>query len=317
MKNFFLNLYFGIKYKFKSYKPFLISTMGRSGTWYNREFFYFYNKLLDGENPTQIKKNMIDNKIKIKYLINLNYKMFSYNSVFIQHFLCPGFEKNYDGFYRKEWDKLVFYSDHIPAKFTKIMIDNKIEDKVSPYLNTNTRIIYYLRNPLDQLVAYFKAIQNHLDENLKYYYDVKTNRKKKFHDIHEFLREAGIDMYIKHYLSFKLIKEKFPNNILILYYENMVKKPEENFSKVLDFIGHKKKKNAFDEAIKLSSKESIIQLENAYGESISKAYKNKSDRQLKDAKIGKWQNQINNEDIDYIKKRFSEFNIDFNNFIYN
>ena len=72
----------------------------------------------------------------------------------------------------------------------------------------------------------------------------------------------------------------------------------------------------FNEAIKLSSKESIISLENAYGESISRAFKNKSDRQLKDAMIGKWKNRLKDEDIEYIKNRFKEFNVDFETFTY-
>ena len=316
MKRIISNFYHSIKYKMKTFKTFMISTMGRSGTWYNREFFYFYNKLLNGEKSNDIIKEMIKNKTKIKYLINLNQKNFNFNSVFIQHFLCPGFEKNYQGDFRKKWDNLTFYSRHIPAKYTKIMKDKKIGQKLSPYLNSKTKIIYYLRNPFDQHVAYFNTIQNHLDEDLMYYYDINLREKKKFKDIHDFLRKAGVDMYLKHYLSFKLLEKIFPNNILILYYENMVNKPEENFSRVLDFIGHKIQTNEFNEAIKLSSKESIVNLENAYGESISKAYKNKSDRQLKDAKIGKWKNQITNDDIDYMQTRFKEFDIDLKSFIY-
>ena len=314
--NKFLNIFYSLKYKLKQYKPFLISTMGRSGTWYNREFFYFYNKLINGERPKHIIENMVKNKTKINYIINLNIEKFNFNSVFIQHFLCPGFEKNYNGDLRYKWNSLVFYSKYIPGKVTKVMKEKKIIEKLDPYFNTNTKIVYYLRNPLDQPVAYYNAIQNHMDQDLKYYYDVQSKKKKSFLNIHDFLRKAGIDMYIKHYLSFKLLKEIYPNNILILHYENMVKKPKENFSKILDFIGHKIHLKEFEQAIKLSSKESIINLENAYGESISKTYNNKSERQLKDAKIGKWKNKITEDDIEYIKSRFNEFEIDFNSFIY-
>ncbi len=315
MNNLISKIFYSLKYKFKHYNPFLISTMGRSGTWYNREFFYFYSRLLNGENSKDIIENMIKNKIKIKYLIDLK-KNFSFNCVFIQHFLCPGFELNYDGKYREKWNNLYFYSKHIPGQYTKIMKDKGVLNKLNPYLNKNAKIIYYLRNPFDQNVAYFSAIQNHLDQELMYYYEASLEKKIKFLDIHDFLRKAGIDMYLKHYLSFKLMQNIFPENILILYYENMVKKPEENFLKVLDFIGHKVQENEFNEAIRLSSKESIVSLENAYGESISKAYQNKTDRQLKDAKIGKWKDKLSEEDIAYIKMRFEEFDIDLKSLIY-
>ena len=315
MKNFFSKIYYSFRYKLRSFNPFLIATMGRSGTWYNREFFFFYNKILSGEDPQKIIENMIKDKKKIKYLINLNEKKLGYNSVFIQHFLCPGFIDFFKGPSKKNWDELIFYSKHIPAKFTKVMLDNNVDKKVNPYKNPNSKVIYYYRNPLDQAVAYFKTIQTHIDEELKYYYNSKTKKKELLTDVHDFIRKVGMDMYIKHYLSFKLTQQIYPKNVLMLTYENMVKNPENNFSEVLDFIGHKINKDAFNEAIKLSSKESIIKLENAYGESISQAYKYKSDRQLRDAKIGKWKNQLNEEDIKYIKQRFNEYEIDFNSFI--
>ena len=315
MKKFFSNIYYSFRYKLKSFNPFLIGTMGRSGTWYNREFFFFYNKILSGEEPAKILDNMIKKKIKIKYLVNLNEKKLGYNSVFIQHFLCPGFIDFYNKPLKKKWDELIFYSKQIPAKFTKVMLDNNVDKKVNPYLNPNSKVIYYYRNPLDQAVAYFKTIQTHLSEELKYYYNSETKKKELLIDVHDFIRKVGMDMYIKHYLSYKLTQKIYPKNVLILTYENMVKDPENNFSEVLDFIGHKKDEDAFKEAIKMSSKESIIKLENAYGEAISQTYKYKSDRQLRDAKIGKWKNQLNEEDIEYIKQRFNDFEIDFNSFI--
>ncbi len=311
---FISKLFYSLKYKFKTFDPFMISTMGRSGTWYNREFFYFYNKLLDGQSPEKIRENMIKNKIKIKYLINLNSQKFNFDTVFIQHYLCPGFDENYNGSLKNKWNKLVFYSKHIPAKFTKIMLQKRVKEKVNPYINSKAKVIYYYRNPLDQAVAYFKTIQTHLDEDLKYYYDFQLKKKKIFTDVHDFLRKAGIDMYIKHYLSFELTQKIYPNNVLMLSYENMVNNPEENFLKVLDFIGHKVDKDSFKQAIKLSSKESIIELENAYGGAISQAYKNKNDRQLRDAKIGKWKNELNNDDFEYIEKRFREFQMNINSF---
>ena len=155
---------------------------------------------------------MIKNKIKIKYLINLNSQKFNFDTVFIQHYLCPGFDENYNGSLKNKWNKLVFYSKHIPAKFTKIMLQKRVKEKVNPYINSKAKVIYYYRNPLDQAVAYFKTIQTHLDEDLKYYYDFQLKKKKIFTDVHDFLRKAGIDMYIKHYLSFELTQKIYPNN---------------------------------------------------------------------------------------------------------
>jgi hypothetical protein len=94
----------------------------------------------------------------------------------------------------------------------------------------------------------------------------------------------------------------------------MVRNPQDNFTKVLNFIDHNINKKAFSEALKMSSKDSIIKLENAYDGPISKAYKYNTDRQLRDAKIGKWQNELNSFDLEYIKERFTEFKIDLDTF---
>ena len=46
----------------RALKPAFISTMTRSGTWYNREFFYFYNQLLEGKKRSEIIDYMLKKK---------------------------------------------------------------------------------------------------------------------------------------------------------------------------------------------------------------------------------------------------------------
>ena len=43
-----------------------ISTMSRSGTWYNREFFFFFNELLSNKSKDQIIDEFVLEKKKIK-----------------------------------------------------------------------------------------------------------------------------------------------------------------------------------------------------------------------------------------------------------
>ena len=44
--------------------------MSRSGTWYNREFFFFFNELLSNKSKDQIIDEFVLEK-KIKYLIKV------------------------------------------------------------------------------------------------------------------------------------------------------------------------------------------------------------------------------------------------------
>ena len=47
------------------------------------------------------------------------------------------------------------------------------------------------------------------------------NQKKKFQNLEEFIEIAGIDMYLKHFLSFKLTSDLYTKNLLLLTYEDL------------------------------------------------------------------------------------------------
>ena len=300
--------------------PFIICTMARSGTWYNRQFFYFYNQLLLGKSKEEIISQIIQTDKKLKYFQKLDKKNFNFDSAFIQHWLCPGFVESYNGKYRKQWDKLEFYSDHLPEKFNELMNYYNVYDKINPIKNINAKIIYYYRNPLDQNISHFNAIQTNVVQKLNYYFDKSLQKNQRFKDIHQYLRVAGMDMYIKHYLSFKLMKEKFSDNILILEYENLTRNPEENFRKVLNFINfdiRDKHESYFKDALFLSSKENIVKLENKLGHAFSKSFKDKNKRQLSDGRTGRWKEILNDEDIKFVESRLDEFDLKLSDFTIN
>ncbi len=300
--------------------PFIICTMARSGTWYNREFFYFYNKLLEGRSKDEIISEIINKNKKLKYFQKLDKKKFHFDSVFIQHWLCPGFKENYDGKYRKKWDMLDFYTDHLPEKFSDYMEYYDVYNKTNPSVNKEAKIIYYYRNPLDQNISHFNAIQTSVVQKLNYYFDKKLKKNIRFKDIHQFIKVAGVDMYIKHYLSFKLMKEKYPKNVLILEYENLVRNPEENFRKVLNFINFKSiesQEKEFKDALFLSSKENIVKLENRLGHAFSQSFTDKNKRQLSDGRTGRWKEILKDEDLKFIEFRLNEFDLKLDNFILN
>ena len=78
-----------------------------------------------------------------------------------------------------------------------------------------------------------------------------------------------------------------------------------------------KKKRCFSEALRLSNKENIIQLENAYGRSIGGQFMDEfvDERQLRNGKVGKWKNYLNNDDLSFIDKKLNIFELSLNHFI--
>ena len=312
----------------RALKPAFISTMSRSGTWYNREFYYFYNELLKGGTSSEILQSMIFSKLKISSLMKTDYNKIGYDPFFISHWLCPGFS-DYNGKFRNDWDNLNFYSDYtypsnfdqIPGYFNseQIKVRYDISNNWVPVNNADSKLVYFYRNPLDQSVAYFSAIQNMKLQKLRYRKDSQGNLVL-IKDIHEFLRTVGMDMYIKHFLTFQLMKKKYPNNLLLITYENLVRDPKIIFRKVLNFLGHDVTLSGnyekFEKALNMSSKENIIKLENAYGRSIPGHYKDEfnDERQLRDGRIGKWKKYLDKNDLNYIAQRLQEYDISIDDF---
>mgnify|MGYP001224812314 CR=1 FL=1 len=291
-----------------------ISTMSRSGTWYNREFFFFFNELLSNKSKDQIIDEFVLEKKKIKYLIKVKKEYFNFDSFIISHWQCPGFESNYRGFMKKKWENLKFYNENIPSKLrprTKVF---NVNSQCNPYKNKNAKVIFYYRNPLDQCVALYNAIQKTTND-MNFYFE--GSKKKKFQSIEEFITIAGIDMYLKHFLGFKLMNDLFPENILLLKYEDMIQDPEKNFVTVLNFFNldnlitdHNKK---FYQALEMSSPDQIKKIEKLSGISISHGFINKSESQIQSGKINNWKNFLTKDIIKLFEKRFSDFNLDLKN----
>ena len=60
---------------------------------------------------------------------------------------------------KKKWENLKFYNENIPSKLrprTKVF---NVNSQCNPYKNKNAKVIFYYRNPLDQCVALYNAIQ--------------------------------------------------------------------------------------------------------------------------------------------------------------
>lgn len=134
----------------------------------------------------------------------------------------------------------------------------------------------------------------------------------------EFIKIAGLNMYLKHYLSFKLTHDLYPKNVLMLTYEDMISNPEKNFSRVLKFldIDHLRKnyQSKFYQALEMSSPDHIRKIEKLYGRSISNGYIDDSESQIKNGLTGNWRKFLDNDCVNFFEKKFSEFEIDLKKF---
>ena len=115
------------------------------------------------------------------------------------------------------------------------------------------------------------------------------------------------------------MNDLFPENILLLKYEDLVQDPEKNFVTVLNFFKLDNlianNKFFFYQALEMSSPDQIKKIERLSGQSMSDGFLNKSESQIQSGKINNWKNYLTEDIVKLFEKRFSDFNLDLKNFL--
>lgn len=282
----------------------LVATQSRSGTWYNRYFFFGLDRLLRGENldTSQLVSEFEKQKERffVKDTLGVDYLL-------IGHATCPGFKEHYRGNFIEKWNELKFFGDG----FAHNHLDNVLwqhKKLFDPYYNKNAKIVYFYRNPFDQAVSSFPRLQQHKFIQINY-----ANER-------EFLHGASIDAFIKQFFTFFEMKKIFPDNILTITYEDLVKNPKDIFSRVLSHFGCKiendEQKSNIKRAIELASIDNLKSVEQKMGRALGNDQIGLGESHFKGGgTIGKWKNYFSKEDIDKVQKRMTEFNLSLNELI--
>ena len=292
--------------KFKKPKICLIATQSRSGTWYSRYFFFGLDKLLRGENPDTLQLANAFEKQKERFFVK---ETLNIDRLLVGHATCPGFKERYRGNLREAWDKLQFFGggaahDHLDS----VLNLPSYKSLFDPYYNKNARIVYFHRNPLDQAVSSFPRL---LHNNL-----IKISYKNE----REFLHDASIEAFIKQFITFSEMKKIFPEHILMISYEDLVRSPQTSFDKVLDHFGYSVKNNKSEKiverAIQLASIENLRGVEQKMGRALGNDQVGRWESHFRGGgTIGKWKNYFNEEDKKMVETRLAAFNLSLKNLI--
>ena len=90
--------------------------------------------------------------------------------------------------------------------------------------------------------------------------------------VRDYIFGVRLDAYIKQYLTFKIMEELYPQNILLIKYEELVRSPRATFINVLSHFGHDVNNSEhlekIEQALALSSKDSMQKIENLIGHSL-------------------------------------------------
>jgi len=284
----------------------MISTMPKSGTWYCHYFFRFYSMLLGGRD--------IPDASGIGIIAGPHYRPeIGLDLLHICHALCPGFN-HYQGAQLQDWNRLMFRTrgyNHAGARISRLPV------LYDPRSNSAVRIAYIYRNPLDQAVSFFHHILNHKDAGMRQWTD-EHGGLREFADVWEFIDHSGLEAYIKHYLSFRYMQERYPKNILMLTYEQLSRDPGAAFTRILGHFGHDlsspARVAAFTRALQLSSMDSMKRIENGLGRSLGNDQANPDSRHVRDGAIGKWKTYLTDNQLGEIESRLHSFGLSLRDF---
>ncbi len=284
----------------------LILTMPRSGTWYTNMFFWFYVQLLQGKTDLELSPRGLAH---IKHIEEEQRIDLGVNELVICHAACPGFG-HYRGEYRQAWDELNYYVQGFNVGDGLLRISERAD--LDPVLNEDVRIVYCYRNPLDQAVSFFGHIQNHSDPKHRSYVD-SDGKQCSIENVRQYILNVGLESYIKQFLTFKVMKQMCPDNILLIKYETLATEPARAFAGILNHFGHDihnpSNQQKIVQAMALSSKDSIKKIERTIGHSIGGDQVDPSESHIRGGEIGKWKKHLNNDDLERIQERLVCFGL--------
>ena len=311
MKNYrnkILSLYLKVKIKdvdycYKKKIPLsIISTMPRSGTWMLSMFFQAFNELLYSRELEN------DHIREFNYYKKLNIAKYHAHTIF------PGFLDIYNGKFRKNWDKLDFFV--IGYNYGYEYLKEKEKD-FFPNLNENLKIVYVYRNPLDQAVSYHRHSQKHKDD--RHNYVVINNKKRYFTDVNDFVELVGIESYIKQYLSYHLVKEKFKSQLIMIPYERLVLDRTAYLMKISSFIGidmsKRYMKENLERAVLLTESDNLKKIEKKVGRALGGDLTDSNESHIRGGEVGKWEKHLSAKTVSLVEKRLKEFDLSLNDFI--
>lgn len=286
----------------EGYRIALIATMPRSGTWFSFYFIEFLDLFLAG-------REKINTRLDLHVYHGLRLGKLH------THCICPGFLEACDGEQRANWDALEFYTPGFDYGYAQFVKGN--EDVFSPLINPAIRIVYLYRNPLDQIVSFYRHIQKHRQVTTRSRL-TESGDEVAFDDVKDFLRSGGLESYIKQYWTYQFMGQRAPEQLLMLPYEDLVLDPQTGFRRLVAFLdlppSEGDLKEAFRKSLNATKPESLRNLERAMGTSLGRDQTDDRESHIRGGQIGKWTDQLDENDLDYVRHRMTEFGLDIGDF---
>jgi hypothetical protein len=271
---------------FGTYSLPVLSTVPRSGTWFLRYLFSFVCHLEQG--------GRLDDLLTGEVIGNPQGAVFDFNRfkggplfrvagtlptehMFIGHTVCPGFS---DMVPAHHWWKQTSF--HVPGydcfHEEKSYRHTPVDLASYDYAPVNVRameraahkgrgapIALVYRNPVDQAFSYFRYCQAHVNPA----YNLYRGRPVAEMSFREYLFDAALISYARQFISYQLQAARFPDLVKLVPYENLVDRPVETVTHLLDhFSGNRRDWPMLPAAVRLVRKDHMRAIENKIGSSL-------------------------------------------------
>ena len=272
----------------------LICTIPRSGT---NLLSYFFKYLALFLTKNDLIANEPEQEVFSQLISGFSHKL-GRQPPMIGHGYCPGFETYNSNPWHKQWSSIPSTNDWFNVVSQYGVASNTSYD---PNLNTKVRLAFTYRNPLDCMLSLYDHLQEHreFDQSLLSL---------------EFLTASILPQYIKSYVSFREMKQIFPENIFFLSYELLMSDRKKYLLQVASFFSFNEEPNfqaAFLKAFEFTEVAKMKMLEQFMNKTLaddqksydtSKSHIRAIDRSLE-------RGNIPSEILDQIKLMLQEYNI--------
>lgn len=202
----------------------------------------------------------------------------------VGHFQCPEFTAEATEQELASWYALA-YPRTLPWNMQK---GSSEYDEYSEY----SRLVFIYRNPLDQLISHYKYFKKRERDDQAGPIDLGELENFIF-------KQNALSAYIKMFYSFHIMRQKHPEHILFVPYEELLKNRVESMLRIFRHLDLPYNQSAFNRALQLTSLANL----KAEQQQTSKF------KHIRNGGIGVWQAHLTPQIVQKIEQEMQKFGL--------
>lgn len=189
---------------------------------------------------------------------------------------------------------------------------------LAPAENSAARVVYSFRNPLDHAVSMYHHTRGNEDWQRE---EAAAGLLPDCEsDLDGFVTRLALPKFARHFLGYELLRRAHPEAVLMVAYEDLMRRPAETFRRIMDFLGldrpgdavaDRRWRAALDQAIEHSAPDRMRALERSLpGGSLLGTPDQINRSHLQSGEIGRWREVLGPACLAAARDLLAPFEID-------